>query len=68
MRNLNTIYFHKVDGQSMDMQEVTPSEVPMAVKNATALWITYSRSTFLLLIAVKDKVCVHVFLEEIEMK
>ena len=52
----------------MDMQEVTPSEVPMAVKNATALWITYSRSTFLLLIAVKDKVCVHVFLEEIEMK
>ena len=45
------------------MQEVTPSEVPTAVKNATALWITYFQSTFLLFKAVKVKVCVHVFLE-----
>ena len=52
----------------MDMQEVTPSEVPTAVKNATALWITYSQCSFLFFIAVKDKVCVHVFLEEIEIK
>ena len=68
LRNLNTIDFHKVDGQSMDMQEVTPNEVPMAVRIATANWITYFQCFFLFFIAVKVKVCVHVFLEEIEMK
>ena len=50
------------------MQEVTPSEVPTAVKNATANWITNFQSSFLFFIAVKVKVCVHVFLKEIEMK